>query len=147
MGIQDRDWYRDAQLEREKQEQLNATKARFSQYTDKFISTKSTNPASHGLKKCAQLFRIFIFWISLAGAVYVLMNYCLKYIPLNISHQKNVVENWRDRVSNRPGCVLFKDKFKLVGAKYGNTTTVLFVSGMLVVWEEAKLAKCDAKDR
>lgn len=80
MGLQDRDWYREAQLEREKQEEMNATKARFGRYTANFITKKTAKSEPYRTKSWTGTLIILIFSVSLLGNLYALMNYHLKPI-------------------------------------------------------------------
>jgi aspartyl protease family protein len=77
MGLQDRDWYRDAMREKEKQQQLDATRSKFSSFTDKHLVGK------HGPKvvKPARelgLLPLMLFWIVVMGLLYGAMTYYLK---------------------------------------------------------------------
>ncbi len=72
MGIQDRDWYRDAQREREKQRQMDATRSKFSLFSRKHLNAKPISPTKTGL------IPMMIFWCVVMGLLYLLMTHYLK---------------------------------------------------------------------
>lgn len=72
MGIQDRDWYREAQREREKQRQLDETRARFSGFSRKHLGVRAVSPIKTGL------IPMMVFWCAVMGLLYVLMTHYLK---------------------------------------------------------------------
>lgn len=72
MGIEDRDWYRDAQREKAKREQLNATKKKFERYTTKHLRGNRTGEAPQ-----TGLIPMILFWLLVMGIVYALMHYAL----------------------------------------------------------------------
>lgn len=72
MGIQDRDWYRKAQREREKQRQMDETRARFSVFSRKHLGAKVVSPTKSGL------IPMLIFWCAVMGLLYMLMTHYLK---------------------------------------------------------------------
>lgn len=72
MGIEDRDWYRDAQREKAKREQLNATKRKFERYTTKHLRGHRTGEAPQ-----TGLIPMMLFWLLVMGIVYALMHYAL----------------------------------------------------------------------
>jgi len=72
MGIEDRDWYRDAQREREKQRQIDNTRARFSMFSRKHLGEKPIPPTKTGL------IPMMIFWCVVMGLLYLLMTHYLK---------------------------------------------------------------------
>jgi aspartyl protease family protein len=72
MGIEDRDWYRNAQRERDKQQQMDKTRARFASFSGNHLGKKSPSPAQTGL------IPMMIFWCVLMGLLYLLMTHYLK---------------------------------------------------------------------
>lgn len=72
MGIEDRDWHLDAQREREKQRQLDETRARFSAFSHQHRGEKPISPTRTGL------IPMMIFWCVVMGLLYLLMTHYLK---------------------------------------------------------------------
>ena len=72
MGIEDRDWHQDAQREREKQRQLDETRARFSTFSHQHQAEKAISPTRTGLLP------MMIFWCVVMGLLYLLMTHYLK---------------------------------------------------------------------
>lgn len=72
MGIQDRDWYHEAQREREKQRQLEETRGKFSAFSRKHLGAQAPSPTRTGL------IPMMIFWCVVLGLLYVLMTHYLK---------------------------------------------------------------------
>ncbi len=72
MSLDDRDWYRDAQREREKQRQIDETRAKFSMFSRKHLDSKVVSPLKTGL------IPMMIFWFAVMGLLYVLMTHYLK---------------------------------------------------------------------
>lgn len=72
MSLDDRDWYRDAQREREKQRQIDETRAKFSMFSHKHLDSKVVSPLMTGL------IPMMIFWFAVMGLLYVLMTHYLK---------------------------------------------------------------------
>lgn len=72
MGLEDRDWYRDAQREREKQRQIDETRAKFSVFSRKNLGSKVVSPTKTGL------IPMMLFWFAVMGLLYVLMTHYLK---------------------------------------------------------------------
>ena len=72
MGIEDRDWHRDAQREREKQRQMDDTRARFAVFSSKHLGEKAISPTRTGL------IPMMIFWCVVMGLLYLLMTHYLK---------------------------------------------------------------------
>lgn len=72
MGLQDRDWYRDAQREREKQRQIDKTRSQFSVFSGKHWGAKAVSPTKTGL------IPMMIFWLAVMGLLYALMTHYLK---------------------------------------------------------------------
>ena len=56
MGMQDRDWYRQAQREREKERKLEETRAKFSVFSRKHLGRNVTSPTKTGL------IPMMVFW-------------------------------------------------------------------------------------
>ena len=73
MGIEDRDWYRDAQREKEKERQLAATRAKFSAFTRMNLS----GPQPTSLRQTG-LIPLIVFWCIVMGLLYVGMTQYLK---------------------------------------------------------------------
>ena len=74
MGLQDRDWYREAQRERDKQRQIDATRAKFSLFSRNHLGAKrkAMSPTRTGL------IPMMIFWCVVMGLLYLLMTHYLK---------------------------------------------------------------------
>lgn len=72
MGTEDRDWYRDAQREREKQAQLDKTRAKFASFSRQQLGPKTVSPIKTGL------IPMLIFWCVVMGLLYLLMTHYLQ---------------------------------------------------------------------
>jgi aspartyl protease family protein len=72
MGIHDRDSDREVQLEREKQRQVEDTRAKFSSFSSRHLGAKTVSPTKTGL------IPMMIFWCVVMGLLYLLMTYYLK---------------------------------------------------------------------
>lgn len=72
MGMEDRDWYRDAQREKAKREQLESTKSKFERYSAKHLGTGHKRESSQ-----TGLVPMVLFWLLVMGIVYALMQYTL----------------------------------------------------------------------
>jgi len=72
MGMQDRDWYREALREREKQREIDETRAKFSVFSHKHLDAKAVSPTKTGL------IPMMIFWCAVMGLLYMLMTHYLK---------------------------------------------------------------------
>jgi len=72
MSLDDRDWYREAQREREKQRQIDETRAKFSMFSRKHMGAKVVSPTKTGL------IPMMIFWCAVMGLLYMLMTHYLK---------------------------------------------------------------------
>lgn len=72
MSIQERDWYRDAQREKEKQRQIDETRRKFATFSSKNFSIKTGSPRQLGL------IPMLIFWCVVMGMLYLLMTHYLK---------------------------------------------------------------------
>ena len=72
MGVQDRDWYRDAQREREKRRGIDTTRTKFSAFSNKHLSARAQGPIKTGLLP------MMVFWFAVMGLLYVLMTHYLK---------------------------------------------------------------------
>lgn len=70
MGMDDGDWYREARREREKQRQIDETRARFSAFSDKNL--KSASATTTGLVP------MIVVWCAVMGLLYVLMTHYFK---------------------------------------------------------------------
>jgi aspartyl protease family protein len=101
MGIDDRDWYRDRQREREKQEQLDATRAKFSAFSRQNLNrTKPTSALKQGLLP------MLVFWCVVMALLYGAMSHYLK--PKQAQVQANgelVIARARDGHFYTPGTV------------------------------------------
>ena len=49
MGVEDRDWYREAQREREKQRQIEETRSKFAGFSRQHLGAKAVSPTKTGL--------------------------------------------------------------------------------------------------
>lgn len=91
MGQDDRDWYRDAQREREKQKQLDATRAKFSRFSRQQLGAKGVSPIKTGL------IPMLVFWCVVMGLLFVGMTHFLKPKQAQVLANGNVVmERARD---------------------------------------------------
>jgi len=72
VGLDDRDWYREALREREKQRRIDETRSKFSAFTDKHLRAKKTSPAITGF------IPMLVIWCAVMGVLYVLMTHYLK---------------------------------------------------------------------
>lgn len=72
MSLDDRDWYREAQREREMQRKIDETRATFSVFSRKHIGAKVVSPIKTGL------IPMMIFWCAVMGLLYMLMTHYLK---------------------------------------------------------------------
>lgn len=78
MGVEDRDWYRDAQLEREKQRQIDETRSKFASFSQKNLGAQAVPPTKIGSATKTGLIPMMIFWFVVMGLLYVLMTHYLK---------------------------------------------------------------------
>lgn len=79
MGVEDRDWYRDAQREREKQCQMDETRAKFASFTNRHLGGKGKQPASSTHEPGQTgLIPMMIFWCVVMGLLYVGMTHYLQ---------------------------------------------------------------------
>jgi aspartyl protease family protein len=76
MGVEDRDWHRDAQRERDKQRQLDDTRHKFASFTSNNMRRNSPPQASS--PRQTGLIPMLLFWFAVMGLVYGLMTYYLK---------------------------------------------------------------------
>lgn len=116
MGVQDRDWYRAAQREREKQQQIDDTRARFSVFSRKHLGAKALSPTKTGL------IPMMIFWCAVMGLLYMLMTHYLK------PKQAQVLANG-DLVINRSQ----DGHFYTTGAVNGRPATFMVDTGASLV--------------
>lgn len=72
MGVEDRDWYRDAQREREKTRQIEETRHRFSSFSNKHLGAGAISPTRTGL------IPMMVFWCLVMAVLYFAMSYYLK---------------------------------------------------------------------
>ena len=87
MGIQDRDWYREAQVEREKQRQIDETRSRFSAFSHKHLGAKPVSEKRTGL------IPMMIFWCVVMGILYGLMTHYLKPKQAQVMSNGDLVIN------------------------------------------------------
>lgn len=85
MGVEDRDWYRDAEREREKQRQIDETRARFSDFSRHNLGAKTVSPTKTGL------IPMMVFWCVVMGLLYVLMTHYLKPKQAQVSANGDLV--------------------------------------------------------
>lgn len=72
MGLQDRDWYRKSLSEREKQRQIDETRAKFSGFSRQHLGAKTVSPLKAGF------IPMMLFWCAVMGLLYLLMTHYLK---------------------------------------------------------------------
>lgn len=79
MGVEDRDWYRDAQREREKQRQMDEARNKFASFTRRNLGGTPKPPASSAREPGQTgLMPMIIFWCVVMGLLYVGMTHYLK---------------------------------------------------------------------
>jgi len=80
MGVEDRDWYRDAQREREKQRQLDETRNKFASFSQQNLKGDKRPPSAPGPRAPRQtgLIPMLLFWFVVMGLLYGLMTHYLK---------------------------------------------------------------------
>jgi len=76
MGVEDRDWHRDARRERDKQRQLDDTRHRFTSFTSKNLRRDGAPQPSS--TRQTGLLPMLLFWFAVMGLVYGLMTHYLK---------------------------------------------------------------------
>lgn len=117
MGIEDRDWYRDAQREKAKREQLESTKKKFERYSAKHLrGSRPSEPRQTGLLP------MMLFWLLVMGIVYALMHYAL-------SPKRPKANGNGDVVISRST----DGHFRTVGTVNGSETTFLIDTGASTV--------------
>lgn len=72
MGMQDRDWYRDAQRERKNQRKIDETRAKFSAFSRHQLGSNAVSPTKTGL------IPMMIVWCVVMGLLYLGMTHYLK---------------------------------------------------------------------
>ena len=87
MGLDDRDWYREALREREKQRRIDETRSKFSAFTHKHLSAKTASPAITGL------IPMLVIWCAVMGVLYVLMTHYLKPKQAQVVSNGNLIIN------------------------------------------------------
>ena len=91
MGMQDRDDPTDQQREREKQRQLDATRAKFAGFSAQHLNSKPTSPLKSGF------IPMIVFWCVVMGALYLLMTHYLKPTQTQVlANGDLVIERSRD---------------------------------------------------
>jgi aspartyl protease family protein len=78
MGVQDRDWYRNAQREKEKQRQIDETRSKFSGFSSKHLGTQAALQRKIESATKTGLIPMMIFWLVVMGLLYALMTHYLK---------------------------------------------------------------------
>jgi aspartyl protease family protein len=78
MGMQDRDWYIEAQKEREKRELLERTKSLFTSRSNRGTSPSQSNALEGRNTPQLGLVPMMLFWFAVMGVLYVLMNQYMK---------------------------------------------------------------------
>jgi aspartyl protease family protein len=87
MGVQDRDWYRDAQVERERRRQIAETRSKFSMLSRKHLGAKPTSTTWSGL------IPMMVFWFVVMGLLYGLMTGYLKPKQAQVMSNGDLVIN------------------------------------------------------
>ena len=87
MGVEDRDWYRKAQREREKQHQIDDTRARFSDFSQRNLGAKAVSPTKTGL------IPMMLFWCVVMGLLYLAMTHYLKPKQVQVLANGDLVIN------------------------------------------------------
>ena len=87
MGMQDRDWYKNALREKEKQRQMDATRTKFALFSRKHhaAAKKAPSPFVTGLVP------MMVFWCAVMGLLYMLMTHYLKPKQTQISANGDLV--------------------------------------------------------
>ena len=62
----------------------------------------------------------------------------------NESYKDGVIKNWVARVASSPACKQFKERFKIVGSRYGDAANGMFMQDVQKIWESTKAAGCAA---
>lgn len=80
MGVEDRDWHRDAHREREKQRQLDETRNKFTSFTQQHLRGNGRPQSAPGARAPGQtgLVPMLLFWFVVMGLLYALMTHYLK---------------------------------------------------------------------
>lgn len=78
MGVEDRDWYRDAQRERDNQRKLDATREKFVSFSGKHLGRKASPNTPVREPRQTGLFTMLLFWLAVMGVTYFLMTHYLK---------------------------------------------------------------------
>lgn len=87
MGVEDRDWYRDAQREREKQRQIDETRAKFSDFSRHHLGRNAVSPTKTGL------IPMMVFWCVVMGLLYMAMTHYLKPRQVQVLANGDLVIN------------------------------------------------------
>jgi len=112
MGLEDRDGYRDALRERDKQRQLDATRNKFASFTSQHLGDKSKPKASPGARAPRQmgLIPMMIFWFAVMALLYGLMTHYLKPKQAQVlANGDLVIERAHDGHFYVPGAVNGRD--------------------------------------
>ncbi len=100
MGIEDRDWFRQAQRERQKQQQIDDTRARFAAFSGQHLARKPASPPQTGL------LGMMLFWCVVMGLLYLLMTHYLKpRQPQVLANGDLVIQRASDGHFYAPGSV------------------------------------------
>jgi aspartyl protease family protein len=87
MGVEDRDWYRDAQREREKQRQIDETRGKFAGFSRQHLGAKAVSPTKTGL------IPMMLFWFVVMGLLYLGMAHYLKPRQVHVLANGDLVIN------------------------------------------------------
>lgn len=117
MGVEDRDWYRDAQREKAKREQLEATKSKSERYSAQHLGGRRG-----GASPRTGLVPMLLFWLLVMGIVYASMHYAIApKRPQSNSKGEVVITRSTD------------GHFRTVGAVNGSETIFLIDTGASTV--------------
>lgn len=125
MGVEDRDWYRDAQREKAKREQLEATKRKLERYSAQHLGGDRSGASSSR----TGLVPMLLFWLLVMGIVYALMQYALA--PK------------RPKANGKGEVVIARSTdghFRTVGTVHGRETVFLIDTGASTVAVSAQFA-------
>jgi aspartyl protease family protein len=91
MDMQDRDGYQDPQREREKQRQLDATRAKFAGFSRQHLKTGTVSPLKTGFVP------MILFWCAVMGFLYLVMTHYFKPTQTQVlANGDLVIERARD---------------------------------------------------
>lgn len=87
MGLDDRDWYRKALREREKQRRIDETRSKFSAFSHKYLRSNTASPTKTGF------IPMLVIWCAVMGILYVLMAHYLNPKQAQVIANGNLVIN------------------------------------------------------